>query len=80
MLVINTFASRLHAMIELRSSKFVITDQSTNGTYIRFADGNVVRIAREELILRGSGAICLGQSFAELPTDIIEFSVSSDTE
>ena len=79
-LVINSYASRQHALIDLRFSKFVITDQSTNGTYIRFADGNLVRLAREELILRGSGFICLGQSFAEEPTDVIEFSIASDLE
>lgn len=79
-LVINSFASRQHAIIELRFSKFVLLDQSTNGTYVRFADGSVVRLVRDEIVLVGLGSICLGQSFAEDPADVIAFSIASDTE
>lgn len=79
-LVINSFASRQHAIIELRFSKFVLLDQSTNGTYVRFSDGSVVRLVRDEVVLVGAGSICLGQSFAENPADVIAFSIASDTE
>jgi len=73
----NDFASRLHIHIELRFGKFIIADQSTNGTYIRFNDGNVVHITREEISLQGNGSISLGQSFAENPAEVVEFSISS---
>ncbi len=73
----NDFASRLHMYIELRFGKFIISDQSTNGTYIRFDNGNVVHITREEIPLLGNGALSLGQSFAEMPTDVVEFTISS---
>lgn len=73
-IVQNDFASRQHVRIELRIGKFVIADQSTNGTYIRFGDGNVVRIAREEIILQGSGSISLGQAYSENPSELVEFS------
>lgn len=73
----NDFASRLHFYIELRFGKFIISDQSTNGTYIRFSDGNVVHITREEIPLQGNGSISLGQSFAENPAEVVEFSISS---
>jgi adenylate cyclase len=73
----NDFASRLHINIELRSGKFIIADQSTNGTYIRFSSGNVVHITREEISLQGNGFISLGQSFTENPAEVIEFSISS---
>lgn len=73
----NDFASRLHIHIELRFGKFIISDQSTNGTYIRFSDGSVVHITREEISLKGNGSISLGQSFAEDPSEIVEFLVSS---
>ncbi len=76
-LVQHEFASRQHARIELRFGKFVIADQSTNGTYIRFADGHSVRLAREELVLHGSGSISLGQAFSENPSDVVEFSIGS---
>lgn len=76
-IVQNGFASRQHIRIELRFGKFVIADQSTNGTYIRFSDGNVVRLAREEMILRGAGSISLGQPYSENPAELVEFSVTS---
>jgi len=73
----NDFASRQHVRIELRFGKFVIVDQSTNGTYIRFSDGNVIRLTREEIILQGSGSISLGQPYSENPSELIEFSIRS---
>ncbi len=76
-IVQNDFASRQHARIELRFGKFIIADQSTNGTYVRFRDGNVVRIAREEVILQGAGSISLGQPYSENPTGLVEFSIHS---
>lgn len=76
-IVQNNFASRQHARIELRFGKFVIVDQSTNGTYIRFKDGNVVHLAREEIILQGAGAISLGQPYSENSSELVEFSVCS---
>lgn len=76
-IVQNNFASRQHARIELRFGKFVLADQSTNGTYIRSNDGNVVRIAHEEMVLQGSGSISMGQPYAEHPAGLIEFAISS---
>lgn len=58
-------ASRLHARIESRRGKFVFIDQSTNGSYVRTEDGNVVYLRREELPLWGSGHISLGENFGE---------------
>jgi class 3 adenylate cyclase len=73
--VSNTMASRQHVRIEWRNGKFVITDQSTNGTFIRLSDGKEVQITREEMILHGKGSISLGSSYAENPVDIVEFSI-----
>lgn len=73
----SSFASRQHIRIELRFGKFVVVDQSTNGTYVRFSDGNVVRLAREEMILQGSGSISLGQPYSEHPAELVEFAVTS---
>ncbi len=77
LIVQSDLASRQHIRIELRFGKFVIADQSTNGTYIRFSDGNVLHITREETILRGKGSISLGQAFDEHPTELVEFSIIS---
>lgn len=77
LVVRNELASRLHIHIELRFGRFIIADQSTNGTYVRFSDGNVAHITRDEIYLQGNGSISLGQSFAENPDDVVEFSISS---
>ena len=77
LVVRSDLASRLHINIELRFGKFVIADQSTNGTYIRFSDGSMVHITREEISLKGNGSISLGQSFAEHPAEVVEFSITS---
>jgi len=77
LVVQNELASRLHIHVELRFGRFIIIDQSTNGTYVRFSDGNVAHITRDEIYLQGNGLISLGQSFAENPDDIVEFAISS---
>ncbi len=55
-------ASRMHAKIEYRSGKFMIKDQSTNGTFVRTKDGREVVLHLEEFPLQGSGSIGLGCS------------------
>lgn len=56
----NPLASRQHAKIELRGNKFILVDQSTNGTYVFTADGRKTFLRREEFPLSGSGSISLG--------------------
>jgi len=54
-------ASRIHARIEYNRGKFVLTDQSTNGTYVKLSDGKEVFLRREELPLSSSGSVALGE-------------------
>jgi adenylate cyclase len=75
LVVQNDLASRLHCRIELRFGKFVIIDQSTNGTFIRSSGGGLIHITREETVLHGQGAISLGVAFSEHPAELVEFSV-----
>ena len=53
--------SRYHSKIEHRRGKFIITDQSTNGTFIRTSEGQDIFLRREEFTLFGSGYISLGK-------------------
>lgn len=64
MVVNDTMASREHARIECRRDKFVLTDQSTNGTYVVTADGPAY-LRREETTLTGEGKISFGRELAE---------------
>jgi class 3 adenylate cyclase len=74
-IVRNSVVSRLHVRVEFRFGKFLIVDQSTNGTYIRFSDGRIAHITREEMLLQDSGRFSLGQSSFENANEFIEFSI-----
>ncbi len=69
----NNFASRQHARIEYNFGKFLLSDHSANGTYIRFKDNQVVFLHQQQIVLHGSGTISLGQPFSEAPTEVIEY-------
>ena len=53
--------SRLHARIELNRSRFVLIDESTNGTFILRDDGEEIYVRRDSAQLSGSGVIGLGR-------------------
>ena len=73
LVVLNNFCSRQHARVEFNFGKFVLSDLSSNGTYIRFNDNPEIHLIHQEIILHGAGTISLGQSFSENPHDIIQF-------
>jgi hypothetical protein len=66
--------SRSHARVDWHSGSFQITDLSYNGTFVRFADGEIVSLRRGSCTLHGSGTIGLGGS----PTDPGSACVSFD--
>jgi adenylate cyclase len=53
--------SRLHARIEMRRAKFILVDQSTNGTFVLPQDGKMIHLRRDETTLEGEGLIGLGR-------------------
>lgn len=56
----NPKVSRLHARVEMRRSKFILVDQSTNGTYVLPEGGQMIHLRRDEMPLEGEGLINLG--------------------
>ncbi|MDO8412296.1 MAG: adenylate/guanylate cyclase domain-containing protein [Gallionellaceae bacterium] len=78
--IISNFASRQHARMEFRNGNFILTDNSTNGTYIRFENNQSVHINHAEAMLSGVGTISLGQPYAEHPTELIDFTISSSSD
>jgi len=52
--------SRRHLLIAWEGGRFVITDQSSNGTYITGTDGTNHHLLGESLALAGSGEMYLG--------------------
>ena len=65
-------ASRLHCTIERRHDKFVLTDHSTNGTYVKREGADEVLVQREEFNLTGKGTLTCGQP-AVSTKEIVEF-------
>jgi len=54
--------SRIHAKIEMRRGKFVLIDQSTNGTFIQDLQGQEVLVRRDSTELGDEGTIGLGRA------------------
>jgi hypothetical protein len=53
--------SRIHARIEISRSKFLLIDQSTNGTFVNSDSGEESFVRRDSMQLRGAGMIGLGK-------------------
>ena len=71
--VMDPTASRRHAKIELRAGRFVLVDQSSNGTFVTLGGNAELRLKREEAILYGSGVIAFGHSASEKGAETVEF-------
>ena len=54
--------SRIHAKIEMRRGKFVLIDQSTNGTFLHDARGRETFVRRDSTELFEEGTIGLGRA------------------
>ena len=66
-------ASRNHAQIEYSNGKFVLSDHSTNGTFVLTGEDETIHLHRETFLLQGSGQISLGEDFAENPAELVQF-------
>jgi adenylate cyclase len=65
--------SRLHARVEIIRNRFVLVDQSTNGTFVVTADAGECFVRRDSLTLQGRGLIGLGRLPEASASDVIEF-------
>ncbi len=73
--VLDNLVSRQHARIEFNFGKFLLTDHSANGTFVRFSDGQMIELNHQQIVLHGAGAISLGRNFEEADGDVIEYLV-----
>lgn len=65
--------SRTHAVIERQGGAFVLTDSSTNGTYIQIGDEEVMFLHREQLRLHGTGHLSLGRHVDADDAELLRF-------
>lgn len=66
--------SRIHARIEISRSKFVLIDQSTNGTFVQSAAGEESFVRRDSMQIKGEGMIGLGKVPEQDAPQTIRFS------
>jgi len=70
--------SRMHARVDWRQGSAVLTDLSSFGTWVRFADGAApVQLRRESCLLHGVGEIAMSVPFADAGAPVLRFTVSS---
>ncbi|MGK0291272.1 MAG: adenylate cyclase [bacterium] len=69
----NGSVSRNHATIQYREGKFILIDQSTNGTYLRTETRENFFLHQEEIHLHARGIISIGQSVSKSNPDLIYF-------
>jgi adenylate cyclase len=68
-------ASRTHGRVELRRDKFMLVDQSTNGTFVTFQGEAEFVLKREETFLRNRGRIVFGHAWVDKKTEVVEFEI-----
>jgi len=67
--------SRTHARIEYRRGKFILIDQSTNGTFALIQGKKSITLRRDEASLLGSGIIGLGREVTDESPVAIHYSI-----
>ena len=78
--IVSLFASRLHSRVQARDGHFVLTDLSTNGTFLLVDEhSSEVHLRREEAVLGGRGWIGLGKSAATHGDHSVRFALQSET-
>ena len=69
--VVNNRVSRVHAIVEYRDGGFVLTDQSSNGTYLLLEDGRGTTVKKTTVPLPGNGVIGPGYKVGLKSSDAI---------
>jgi class 3 adenylate cyclase len=65
--------SRLHARVEISRNKFMLIDQSTNGTFVLGKDGEEAFVRRDSMQIRGEGLIGLGKAPESNSSQVIRY-------
>ncbi len=70
--------SRLHARIEFHRNRFMLTDQSTNGTFVQPDAQEEAFVRRDSMQLKGTGTIGLGRVPEADSPQTISYAVEED--
>ena len=90
--VVSLSASRLHARVAARDGHFVLTDLSSNGTFLLVdahsdgqsdshsdAQSSEIRLRQQEAVLSGRGWLGLGRSATTHGDHSVRFTVQAET-
>ena len=69
--------SRSHALILYRNGKYVLCDQSTNGTYVSLNGSKGFILKKDELLLQRNGVIGLGAIVNFSSPEAIRFNITA---
>jgi len=75
-IVTGDLVSRLHARIDYRNRRFILTDQSTNGSWVTDGAGKESIVRHDTHVLTGSGSISFGHIPAQGQPDLLHYDVS----
>ena len=73
-------ASRVHARIERRRDKFILIDQSSNGTYVTDENGRETVLRMEEMALRGRGLVSFGEPVTSRAGELLAYTCQTEAE
>lgn len=77
--IVSLFASRVHARVHTRDGHFVLTDLSSNGTFLMVDDrSSEVHLRREEAVLSGRGWVGLGKNASTHGDHSVRFSLQQE--
>ncbi|HEX2827688.1 MAG TPA: adenylate/guanylate cyclase domain-containing protein [Burkholderiales bacterium] len=80
LVIASAWASRRHAKIEVQGDRFVITDHSSNGTFVSGEDGAERFLKRETQQLAEHGVISVGINAAGNPRDLVHYRCETATK
>lgn len=78
LIISHDLASRRHAIIEPKRDHFILTDQSTNGTYVSPNDSETFFLKRDSARLVGKGVISLGYRPEEDSENLVRYALQYD--
>jgi class 3 adenylate cyclase len=74
-LVTDHRASRRHCTIERKLDNWVLSDHSTNGSFVTFEGDREIAVRRQDLVLHGMGAIRIGYTEDDSTDGLLRFAV-----
>ena len=69
------YVSRAHAKIICKEGKFLLQDESFNGTYIKFTNGQKIHVTKNEQTLISDGVMCMGEPVKDDKKSVIQFKI-----